>query len=211
MAARRCSPMYIARALLALATLAAIPAAAGAQTPGDAALSLRLYGKIVRNELASVCFRKVYDSRHMAAHPDQNVTSMLLLISAIPTPESKIAPTKMEMGVTFRNGSQVTDLGNFCSVEGNELLCRDGCEGGTQVTFPAPGVAQVKLLDVISVYENPQSPQPGAPDGEPAETPLTKQRFGPDDRIFRLERVKLTDCLPIASDPQVRLQIERAR
>lgn len=48
-------------------------------------------------------------------------------------------------------------------------------------------------------------------DPETDTTPPTNARFGVDDKLFRLDKVALSDCLPIISDDEVKAEIARLK
>ena len=75
------------------------------------------------------CFTRVYDAPHMAAHPQQAVTSMAVLAS----PNSDEATVlRLRLRATFRTRKGVLASEGDCTVsdDGQSLHCGVACDGG---------------------------------------------------------------------------------
>jgi len=180
------------RRLVLLLTLA-VCGMATAAAAGDADNDRIIFGSDIGTGKAYACFRRVYDTAHLKQHPKQNVTAMTLLVASTVDPEQG-RQYSTAIGVKFRHASTEFQTGSGCQTGGDNesaLNCPIDCDGGT---------IDVRLRDAGSIYVSiPYGAltwDPAKPDDEPSE----QSRFGSDDKLFRLDRVAVSDCLPLADD-----------
>jgi hypothetical protein len=183
------------RVLLAAAAIAALSGASA--LAGEADTNIAIFGKDPGQGKAYACYSRAYDTAHMKAHPNQNVTEMMLLVSSSVDPESG-RQYSAEIGVKFRSLKTQFQSGSGCNIstDGKSALnCPIDCDGGE---------IDVRLRDadslLVAIPGGAQTWDPNAPDAEPDSSDA--QRFGIDDTLFRLDRTNVADCLPLADDDQ---------
>lgn len=78
---------------------------------------------------ASSCWMRAYDARHLAAHPNQQVTAMDLAVTY--TAETDINPAQFVfwLDVDMRDGSHGQASGP-CMADGDQMWCGVECDGG---------------------------------------------------------------------------------
>ena len=190
----------MAFALLAAASLAPAAVAAG---PLGSAEDASIFGKEPGKVTAYACFTRAYDKAHLAAHPKQNTRDMTLFIKSPVDPEMG-RQYELTLGAHFRKQAKQFISGGGCSLSDDgkgALHCGIDCDGG-QI-----GVS----------IKNAQSILVSIPDGarlwdpETDETPPENARFGVDDKLFRLDRAPLADCLSIISDDETKAEMEKLK
>ena len=195
---RRCDLALLLLGAACLPAIATAPAAAQDSQPADA-LSQQLFGRAVGASQAHVCFKRRYDAGHLATHPRQNVTAMLLLVSNNPDPEAS-SSYSVDIGVTFRNRKSHFEVGGFCSKGASGLDCGVECDGGKiDVAIRDGNSVLVKIPDGARVS------RPGAS----GDDSVSGKTFGSDDKVFRLDRAGLSECLPIVHDAKKRGTLRR--
>ena len=153
------------------------------------------------------CFNRVYDPAHLAAHPQQNVKTMALLAVADPEDADSI---DLRIGVTFRtrNGKLETEGSCFTGhVEGEPadasgLHCSVACDGGAfELSLRTDGAIGLGIPEGARLWK-PGSDDPGG---------NVHGAFGPDDKVFRLDRAALRECAPLGADKEEKARLSRAR
>ena len=107
------------------------------------------------------------------------------------------------MGVRFREISTPFQTSGGCgTVDGKKgLSCGIDCDGGEiDVTVRDQDSILVSIPDGARTW-----------DPESGETPPANARFGLDDKLFRLDRTKLQDCLPLVGDDSLKAEISAAK
>jgi hypothetical protein len=179
--------------LVALAASAApLPAVAGAPSPED--FTKRLMGRAPGKGKTAACFNRVYDDSHLAAHPQQNVRTMTLLVLIDSnTPDNY----DLRVGVTFRNRKHFFETQGDCMSPHPEegapaasgVHCSIACDGGSiDVALKDNGSVLLTMPAGARLW------RPGADDND-----TVHGAFGPDDKLFRVDRGDLPQCLPLAS------------
>ena len=192
--------------ILATATGFAVLATASA-IAGERETNTAIFGADPGQGKAFACYTRVYDAVHLTGHPKQNVTSMTLLVSSSVDAESG-RQYSAEIGVKFRNASTQFQAGSGCSIsdDGKSALnCPIDCDGGE---------IDVRLRDanslLVSIPDGAQTWDPNNPDAEPDSAAYDAAHFGADDKLFRLDRTKLADCLPLAGDDETKADLAAA-
>ena len=191
--------MSSSRFILSFAAALLAPLAASAQNAAPAgALHQQLFGATSQT-MSSVCFKRVYDARHLATHPQQNVTTMLMLLTVDKQQDARDSYIA-RMGVTFRGKAPRFEVNGYCSAADGALNCGVECDGGQ---------IDVAIRDANSVRVTiPHGARVSRADSG---AEVTGRTFGQDDKVFRLDRTKVTDCLPVAHDPKLRASLRGGR
>ena len=189
----------IALATAATGLLALLSLPALAASDGDLAA---FFGKDPGKAKAFACFTRQYDAAHLAGHPKQNVTDMALLAQTYLDDNGR--QYELEIGVRFRKHTTLFQLSGACdgTVNGkNGLYCGFDCDGGH---------IDVRVKDAQSILV---SIPDGARTWDPSssEEPPANATFGTDDKLFRLDRASLKDCLPEALDDDTKAAMAAAR
>lgn len=162
---------------LAWLCIAAVAAATGtARAADDIALDL------------PACYERVYDARHLAAHPAQHVSAMRIRFFRRPDADTVSAI----MNLRFREGSRryrepgVTYIaGLICMREGNGVRCGVECDGGgVALRFTGRRPGEIRLDASEGFVMSGSCPDESR-----------HERFNPqpDDRVFLLRRIA-ADC-----------------
>jgi hypothetical protein len=171
----------------------------------DVALQAQVFGHALGKEAGYACFTRAYDKAHLASHPKQNVTSiMLMLKGTVETQAQYLA------GVDFRfrkSGKHFQAYGDCPSVSTNDpstgpnaLHCGIDCDGGTiNVNLKDADTILVKLPDSISVSGNGDEDAP------------SNDRFGSDDKVFKLTRVPVATCVPLGTEDADKAAMKKAK
>jgi hypothetical protein len=201
-------------ALLSALTAAIVGASFSAragESPEDEAFQKKLFGRVVGDkQTIHACFNRVYDPAHLAQHPRQNVRTMQFLVKVSQHPDG--TNYGVRMGVTFRKiGTHFESAGDCSSIH-------DRAEAGGKATAAHCGVdcdggsIDVAIKDaksvLVSIPVGARIWRPGSDGDEPGNV---HQRFGADDKVFRLDKVALTQCLPLADDKQEKAAMRRGQ
>jgi hypothetical protein len=182
--------------IAAIAALAAAPSPSRAADAADAAddqgFAAGMFGGPVTPEKAEACFVRRYDTKHLARHKRQQVTSMRLLVTAEKAPDYEGLVYHYRAAIKLRNRAGDFDADGFCggariSEEPGErptLSCETSCEGGG-MTIALSDDNKSTILALSSIFITPHGKD------ESKSRPL---KGGADDRKFRLDRAPLADC-----------------
>ena len=159
------------------------------------AFDAKVFGGPV-GEKASACFVRRYDASHLAQHPKQKVGAMKLLLTADNQPNEPTAYA-YKVGVQFRNKPGNFDSSSSCGHMVDEdgktvvgFVCDTSCEGhGIEIAISRNGKSAILHLDSIGVWDR------NNPDGE-----AITLESGADDKMFRLERVDISECAELIED-----------
>jgi hypothetical protein len=186
--------------------VAALLTASGAQAAGDPFIA-RFMGAALGKAKTFACFNRVYDPAHLTAHPEQNVKTMMLLAVVDPDSPDEI---DLRIGVTFRTRNGMLETDGICAsphAEGEpsdatSAHCSVNCDGGAiDVELKANGSV------LLGIPEGARLWKPGSDDPDAN----VRGAFGPDDKLFRLDRAALGQCLPLAVDKDEKASLLRAR
>ena len=190
---------FLAFAIVGAALLLPIAAMGDEVGPASAAVTaandVALFGKDPGTKTAYACFARRYDTAHLASHPKQNVRNMALLVtSTVDTDQGR--QYSLALGVTFRGSNKQLQASGGCgAVDGYKVMtCGIDCDGGRiDVSVKAPSSVMVNIPSGVSTEDVEAQDSPDAP-------PDKSQDFGSDDKVFRLDRVPMAQCNPLASD-----------
>jgi hypothetical protein len=175
------------------------------------AFQMRLFGRVPEDKPIHACFTRVYDAGHLAQHPRQNVRTMLVMVRA------EVDPPRyaLRLGVTFRKSGAHFESAGGCgaihdtadtdgtSASGAAAVAHCGvdCDGGS---------IDVAIKDAKSVLVSiPAGARIWRP-GSVNESDHSK-RFGSDDKVFRLDKTALTECLRLADDSAEKAAMRRGQ
>lgn len=169
---------------------------AGALAASDA--DIALFGKDPGDQPAYACYTRHYDAAHLAGHPKQNVVDMTLFVDSYIDGDYG-RQYSLSIGVHFRRSLTLFQLAGGCSTSDdgqNALNCGIECDGGhIDIRIKDANAILVSIPDGAATWD-PDSDEP--PDVE---------RFGVDDKLFRLDRTALPDCAPIIYDDEAKAAI----
>ena|GEM_PF-509171 len=196
---------------LAVAIADANVTARAAGSKEDEAFQTQLFGHALNTKQNHACFSRVYDVGHLAQHPRQNVRTMLLLVTG--NASSDNAPDYgLGIGVTFRkSGTHFESAGNCGAIHDTAdaggsagvAHCGVDCDGGSIDV----AIKDAKSV-LVSIPEGARLWRAGSDEEEPGNT---RKRFGADDKVFRLDKVALTQCLRLADDNKVKAMLRRGQ
>ncbi len=175
----------------------AMAAPGWAESTQDAAFAALVLGKPAGKGPASVCFARVYDASHLAQHPKQNVRAMTMLLTTRLEDDGNRG-YDLRIGVKFRVSGQTFETQGSCGsihVEGEPASgaavahCGVDCDGGAM---------DVALKNANSTLVTiPEGARLWAAGTEVDLKPSGKRQFGADDKLFRLDRADMSQCLPL--------------
>jgi hypothetical protein len=178
---------------LALAILAASGGVAAAASAGDATV----FGTVPANGKLYACYTRSYDKAHLASHPKQNARDMALFVNAVDEDGQQYG---LAIGVHFRKSPRLFEVYGGCSQSDDgkgTLHCGVECDGG-QIDVSVKDETSV----LVSIPDGARTWDPESGDDAP-----DNLHFGADDKLFRLDRADLKDCLGIIADEEVKAEI----
>lgn len=185
------------RVLVACLSLLALELSAGAAAASDV---VKIFGRDPGAGAAYACFVRRYTKAHLASHPNQNVTAMTAFVSRQEGADGYYA---VSMQVNFRQLEKPFQVSGSCSEssDGKQTLgCGVECDGGSlSVRVKNEQSILVEIPNSVRLFD------PSATD-EFADLPKGA-RFGSDDKLFRLDRADLKDCLPVIYDEEVKAKV----
>jgi hypothetical protein len=200
--------------MLAALTAAIAGASFSARAGGskeDEAFQKQLFGRTLEAKQIHACFSRAYDTQHLAQHPRQNVHTMLLLVTG--NADSDNTPSYgLSIGVTFRkSGTHFESDGNCGSIHDTADVggsagvahCGVDCDGGSMDV----AIKDAKSV-LVSIPEGARLWRAGSEEDVPGDS---RKRFGADDKVFRLDKVALTQCLRLADDNKVKAMLRRGQ
>jgi hypothetical protein len=202
--------VLLAALVVAFGLAGANVAARAGGSKEDEAFQRRLFGRSMDSKPIHACFSRVYDTGHLAQHPQQNVRTMLLLVKG--DSDSGGPSYGLRVGVTFRkSGVHFESAGDCNSIHDNTdaggsadvAHCGVDCDGGSiDVAIKDAKSVLVSIPDGARIW------RPGNDEGEPGNS---RKRFGADDKVFRLDKVALTQCLRLADDNKEKAMLRRGQ
>ena len=196
-------------AMTIVITIACGTQAARAGEPADADFAKRFFAGNVGKAKAYACFVRRYDAAHMAAHPQQKVTVLKLLITSELLEDDKYLNYSFRLGVNFRNRPGDFDSSGDCghaptvrnpdndpgngpgSAAGIDFDCGVDCDGGgIAVNLANSDNSLIVKLDRMRIWKSTDAD----------DAPHRFMEGGVDDKVFRLDRVSLDECRSLVTD-----------
>jgi hypothetical protein len=178
------------------------------ESKDDEAFQQRLFGRALDGTQIHACFSRIYDAAHLAQHPRQNVRTMLLLVRA--NSESNEPKYELRLGVTFRqSGAHFDSAGDCGSIHDTSdaggsagvAHCGVDCDGGSIDV----AIKDAKSV-LVSIPRGARIWRAGSDDDRDQ-----VKRFGADDKVFRLDKAALTECLRLADDSKEKAAMRRGQ
>jgi hypothetical protein len=177
-------------------------------TKEDEAFQQRLFGHALAGKTLHACFTRTYDTAHLAQHPQQNVRTMQLLVRA--NADADQPRYELSLGVTFRkSGAHFESAGDCGSIHDTSEVggasgtahCGVDCDGGQlDVAMKEAKSVQVSIPAGVRIWR-------AGSDNDRDQS----RRFGADDKVFRLDKAALTDCLNLANDADEKAVMRRGQ
>ncbi len=185
---------------LAFAVLAAATGAHAEDALKSGDLAKRLFAERASASTPMACFARTYDAAHLARNPGQKTASMLVLFNDVSAGDPHALVT-FKIGMKFRGKPTRLENAGSCSQASVEdtspssakISCGIDCDGGgLDVEMSQDNKSMRVSMERISLS------RPGS-----NEDFAQNFNLGADDRVFRLDRVSLRDCLPLISDKKL--------
>lgn len=206
----RSASLAAAFAILVAATVAT-PSAEAASRAQNESFQKQIFGRAIGKNRVHACYRRVYDAPHLAGHPQQNVRTMTLLVTG--SAEDPANPTyALGLGVTFRKSGTHFETYGSCGTIGdgtpkggkaNAVNCGVDCDGGS-IDVALKNEKSV----LVSIPEGARIWKAGSTSDE---TQDESRRFGADDKLFRLDRTTLGDCLSLVGDEDKKAELRKGQ
>lgn len=193
-------------ALVAIAMLTASATMLGTARAEDAptvaqrdSFKQRLFAGKISPKKSYACFVRRYDAAHLAAHPQQKVSGMKLLVTLEKDPEAEAPQYSFMLGVNFRHKRGNFDSSGSCgnpmvselSADKLHIGCSVDCDGGgISIEMAKTDKAVLVRLERVRIWQN----------NKPDEEAANSLDGGADDRVFRLDRTDLDDCRALVTD-----------
>jgi hypothetical protein len=160
---------------------------------------VKIFGRDPGTGDAHACFVRHYTKAHLKSHPDQNVTDMIAYVSKQAGLDAYYA---INLQVNFRQLLKPFQVSGSCSqsTDGEQTLgCGVECDGGSlSVRVKDESAILVEIPDSVRLYDASATEEGDLPTGA---------RFGSDDKLFRLDRTELKDCLPVIYDDEIKAKV----
>lgn len=182
---------------------AAVVLAAVAGSARASESDILLFGKDPGDSKVYACYARHYDAVHLQTHKKQNVRDMVLFVRSYVDADSDSGRQyALQLGITFRKLKTEFQTGGGCSsVDGKPgLNCGIDCDGG-QIDVSVKDAKTVML----SIPYGASTWDPNSDDQPP------EARFGDDDKLFRLDRTQMSDCLPLASEVEDKAEMAKLK
>ena len=165
----------------------------------DAYFTRVFAGNYGKQDKSYACFLRRYDAPHLASHPLQKVSAMVLLVTAEKNEEDKTQiGHSFRLGLKFRNRAGNFDSSGYCmkpseskvAADNLDFHCGVDCDGGgISVEMSNNDKSALIRLESIRIWKNNKPEDEGfALSG------------GADDRVFRLDRVSNEQCKSLITD-----------
>ncbi|MDB5550087.1 MAG: hypothetical protein JWL86_71 [Rhizobium sp.] len=160
---------------------------------------VKIFGRDPGTGDAHACFVRRYTKAHLKSHPDQNVTDMIAYVGKQPGPDPYYM---INLQVNFRQLLKPFQVSGSCSqsTDGKQTLgCGVECDGGSlSVRVKNESSILVEIPDSVRLFDPASTEEGDLPKGA---------RFGSDDKLFRLDRTELKDCLPVIYDDEIKAKV----
>ncbi|UVC10558.1 hypothetical protein IHQ71_08195 [Rhizobium sp. TH2] len=160
---------------------------------------VKIFGRDPGTGDAHACFVRHYAKAHLKSHPDQNVTDMIAYVGKQAGPDPYYM---INLQVNFRQLLKPFQVSGSCSqsTDGKQTLgCGVECDGGSlSVRVKNESSILVEIPDSVRLFDPAATEEGDLPKGA---------RFGSDDKLFRLDRTELKDCLPVIYDDEIKAKV----
>jgi hypothetical protein len=180
---------------LSLALVAASLACGSARAADDSAFAASIFNEPAPSSKARACFVRHYDAPHMAQHPKQKVTDMMLLVGREKSPDEPGLRWQFQLSTHFTDRKGRFESGGDCSAGGadgkpaNRLTCMVECDGGDiLVTNGVDAKSVTARVEGLRIWRAGKTMEDAG-----AEDVIA----GADDKNFRLERADIAECTPL--------------
>jgi hypothetical protein len=186
------------------AIFAALPlfALATAASAADNRLE-KLFGQNPDTPAANICMVRHYDKAHLAAHPGQNVTDMLVYIGKHEGVQDGYVNYNINVQVRFRDSKKDWSFSGDCGREAGKataVSCGIDCDGGGyDVSLKDDKSVELTITSGVRLNEE---------DTE-SDKKLETAALQSDDKTFLLHRTELRDCLPVIDDEALKARISK--
>jgi hypothetical protein len=183
--------------------LACLPlfAFAGAASAADSRLE-KLFTQNPDKPASNICVIRHYDKAHLAAHPKQNVTDMLVYIGKHEGVQDGYINYSVNAQVKFRDSKKTWSFSGTCGREAGKttaISCGIDCDGGGyDVSLKDDKSVELKTGGVRLDQEDMES-----------DKKLETAAFKDDDKTFLLHQTNLKNCLPVIDDDDLKAQISK--
>ena len=182
------------KTLFAFATLLA---GVGAASADETSFMKSIFADPAPTAKSRACFVRHYDAQHMAQHPRQEVTDMMMLVGREKFADDSDVHWQFQISTHFTNRKGRFESGGDCSVATTDyngkpipesLRCGVDCDGGDVVIRnEADRKSITGRVDRLRVWRAGTAPEEGAQDAF----------AGGDDKLFRLDRADASECSPL--------------
>jgi hypothetical protein len=176
-------------------------ASAGAALAGNSRLEA-LFDNQPNGPVTNLCYVRHYDKAHLAAHPEQNTTDILVYFGRRKSDEANSFYYVFDGQAKFRDSRKSFTFDGDCNAtadkQGFKVGCGIDCDGG--------GFSVDAKDDTSVAVKIDAGLRLGEPDDD---QPLGTKGFGDDDETFLLRQTALTDCLPVIYDDEVKAAVTK--
>jgi len=166
----------------------------------DASDVVKIFGREPGTGDAHACFVRHYTKAHLKSHPEQNVTDMIAYVGKQTGPDPYYM---INLQVNFRQLPKPFQVSGSCSqsTDGKQTLgCGVECDGGSlSVRVKNESAILVEIPDSVRLFDPSATAEGDLPKGA---------RFGSDDKLFRLDRADLKNCLSIIYDEEIKAKVQ---
>jgi hypothetical protein len=154
----------------------------------------RLFAGPLGKTKSYACFVREYDAAHLARHKLQKVSAMKLLVTAERVPEDEALNYSFRLGVKFRHRPGNFDSSGECghadaaveSPDRASIKCSVDCDGGgIAIGLTADDRSTMVSLERVRIWRHNKD---------------ASLEADADDRVFRLDRVSLKDCMSLVTE-----------
>ncbi|MDB5523913.1 MAG: hypothetical protein JWM58_1676 [Rhizobium sp.] len=159
----------------------------------------KIFARHPASPASNICMIRHYDTAHLASHPDQNVTDMLVYIGKRQGEQDGFVYYDINAQLRFRDSKKDWTFSGGCgrkAGEASSIGCGIDCDGGGyDVSIKDDKSIALKITSAIRLSE-PESDEP-----------VNTAGFKSGDNDFILKQTALRDCLPVIYDDDLKARI----